>query len=185
VAERKVDGLLAAGARVTIVSPRVTGRLRALIAQDRCRHIARAYRSRDVTGQAMVLVATGEQGATARVCRDARRARALVNAADDPARCDFFLPAILRRGRLTVAVSTGGASPALAGAVRDELERSVPESYALLLEVVAEVRARLRRRARSAGAEQWRRALDGRLRALVAHGRAAEATALLSKRLAG
>ena len=66
-----------------------------------------------------------------------------MNAADDPAWCDFFLPAIVRRGRLTVAVSTGGASPALASAVRDELERLLPESYALLLEVVADVRVHL------------------------------------------
>jgi siroheme synthase-like protein len=121
---------------------------------------------------------------TAQVVRDARRAGALVNAADDPRRCDFFLPAVLRRGGLTVAVSTGGASPALARAVRDELDRLVPESYGLLLEVAASVRERLGRRARERSPERWMAALDDGVRALVADGRRAEATALLSRRLA-
>ena len=67
VAERKVEGLLAAGARVTIVSPRVTDRLRAWIGGGRCRHVARAYRSRDVLGHAIALVATGGGRTTARV----------------------------------------------------------------------------------------------------------------------
>jgi siroheme synthase (precorrin-2 oxidase/ferrochelatase) len=134
---------------------------------------------------ALVLVATGTDSVAARVYRDARRAGVLVNAADDPARCDFRLPALLRRGRLTVAVSTGGASPALATVVRDELERLLPDSYAPLLEVVAAVCARVRRRAQPVPAGRWREALDDRLRALVAGGRTAAATALLARRLAG
>ena len=184
VAERKVEGLLEAGAAVTVVSPRLTPRLRDWIGRSRCRYLAREYRSRDVAGRAIVLVATDDDRVTARVQRDARRAGVLVNAADDPARCDFFLPAVLRRGRLTVALSTGGASPALARAVRDELERLVPESYGLLLEVVAGVRAQVRRRADQVPPSRWLEAIDGRLRALVADGQAAEATTLLSRRLA-
>ena len=178
VAEGKVGGLLEAGARVTIVSPAVTERLREWIEQGRCRHLARAYRPRDVVGRAIALVATGDVRVTARVHRDARRAGVLVNAADDPERCDFFLPAVLRRGRLVVAVSTGGASPTLARVVRDELERLVPESYALLLEVVAAVRADVRQRQDPVPADRWRAAIDDRLRALVAEGQVEEATAL-------
>jgi siroheme synthase-like protein len=185
VAEGKVRGLLEAGARVTIVSPSVTGHLRAWIEQGRCRHLARAYRPRDVVGRAIALVATGDAQVTARVHRDARRAGVLVNAADDPERSDFFLPAVLRRGRLVVAVSTGGASPTLARVVRDELERLVPESYAVLLEVVAGVRADVRRRQGTVPADRWRAAIDERLRALVAEGQVENATALLAARLAG
>ena len=185
VAEGKGGGLLEAGARVTIVSPVVTERLRAWIEQGRCRHVARAYRPRDVVGRSIALVATGDARVTARVHRDARRAGVLVNAADDPERCDFFLPAVLRRGRLVVAVSTGGASPTLARVVRDELERLVPESYAVLLEVVAGVRADVRRRQGAVPADRWRAAIDERLRALVAEGQLEDATALLSTRLAG
>jgi siroheme synthase-like protein len=133
----------------------------------------------------VVLVATGDVRVAARVHRAARRAGVLVNAADDPAHCDFFLPAVLRRGRLVVAVSTGGASPTLARVVRDELERLVPPSYEALLDVVAAVRARVRERREHVPPERWRGAIDDRLRALVAGGRAEEATALLSARLAG
>ena len=184
VAERKVRGLLEAGAAVTVVSPDLTPRLRAWAAGQRCRHVARAYRSADVAGRVLVLAATDDARTTAQVYRDARRAGALVNAADDPERCDFLLPALLRRGRLTVAVSTGGASPALARSVRDELERLVPESYGALLEIVASVRARGRRRGQVVAPGRWIAALDDRLRALVAEGRRAEASAWLSRRLA-
>src|SRR5262245_36303510 len=171
VAQGKVQGLLDAGARVTIVSPRLTEALRERLAAGRCRHLAREFRPADLQGRAIVLVATDDPRVTARVHRAARRAGILVNAADDPERCDFFLPAVLRRGRLTIAVSTGGASPTMARAVRDELQGLVPESYAELLEVVAAVRSRLRRDRRVAPAERWRTAIDAPLRALVAGGR--------------
>jgi siroheme synthase-like protein len=84
-----------------------------------------------------------------------------------------------------VAVSTGGASPTLARVVRDELERLVPESYGVLLEVVAAVRTGVRQRRDPVPADRWRAAIDDRLRALVAEGQVDEATTLLSTRLAG
>jgi precorrin-2 dehydrogenase len=184
VAEGKVEGLLASEADVTVVSPVVTERLRQWIRRGRCRHVARNYQARDLAGRALALVATGNARVTARVHRDARRAGVLVNSADDPQHCDFILPAILRRGRLTVAVSTGGASPALARAVRDELERALPRSYAQLVEVVAEVRARARRHGAAVSPHRWQAAIDDRLRALVAEGRTGEAARLLATRLA-
>jgi siroheme synthase-like protein len=107
-----------------------------------------------------------------------------VNAADDPAHCDFILPAILRRGHLVIAVSTGGASPALAAAVRDELSVSVGAEYAALVDVAREVRAGLRRERRTVAAGAWREALrDGELRRLVEAGQAAGARARLRARL--
>ncbi len=75
-----------------------------------------------------------------------------VNAADEPARCDFILPAVIRRGRLVVAVSTGGASPAAARAIREELEGYLTEDHAMLVELAADAREDLRRRAVSPGA---------------------------------
>jgi uroporphyrin-III C-methyltransferase len=106
-----------------------------------------------------------------------------VNAADDPAHCDFFLPSVLRRGPLLVAVATGGASPALARAVREEIEQLLTPDYALLAEVVAGVRRELRARGRRADAESWARALGGDLRRLVGEGRRDEARAWLLERL--
>jgi siroheme synthase-like protein len=93
-----------------------------------------------------------------------------VNAADDPAHCDFILPSVLRRGDLTIAIATGGASPALSRAIREELEAYFPDHYATLVQVVGEVRRELRLRARVAGPGEWRTALNADLRRLIAEG---------------
>ncbi|HXH84952.1 MAG TPA: bifunctional precorrin-2 dehydrogenase/sirohydrochlorin ferrochelatase, partial [Candidatus Tectomicrobia bacterium] len=119
VAERKVDGLLAAGAAVTIVSPLVTPRLARWAADGWIRHVRRAYRVGDLRGHRLAFVATDDGAVTAAVAAEARARGVWVNAADEPAHCDFALPAVLRRGALAVAVGTGGASPALAAVVRD------------------------------------------------------------------
>ncbi len=183
VAERKVDGALAADARVTVVSPRVTARLAALAGAGRIRYLAREYRPGDVEGHDLVLVAVDEEAVTAAVVTEARARRIWVNAADDPLRCDFVLPAILRRGALVVAVTTGGASPALARAVRDRLARLLGEEYAELTALVAEVRRELCAADASPGAEAWHRALADDLPELVRGGHAAEAGRRLRERL--
>ena len=163
IAEGKVRGLLAAGARVTVVSPTLTPALAALAAEGRIAHRARGYAEGDLEGAALALAATGDRAVSAAVLAEGRARGVWVNAADDPERCDFFLPAVLRRGALAVAVSTGGASPALTRAVRDELERRLPPELGDLVEVVAEVRRELRERAVPVTAEAWRGALDDEL----------------------
>lgn len=186
VAERKVEGLLAAGARVAVVSPALTGRLEGWAREGRIRAIPRGWEPGDLAGQSLAFVATDDGEVNAAVAAAARAAGVLVNAADDPAHCDFILPAVLRRGELMVAVSTGGASPALSRMVRDELEVHFGrEDYAALLEVAADARARLRDRSIAQPWERWRRALDGDVRRLVADGRMAEARARLMERLSG
>jgi siroheme synthase-like protein len=183
VAERKVEGLLAAGAAVRVVSPSLTPRLAALAAAGRIRHEARPYQPGDLAGFALAFVATGDEPVNAAVAREGRRRGVWVNAADDPAHCDFILPAVLRRGELTVAVATGGASPALARAVRQELEAYLTDDYAVLAEIVAEVRRELRARQRAPDAETWHRALGADLRALVAAGGREAAKRRLLERL--
>jgi precorrin-2 dehydrogenase/sirohydrochlorin ferrochelatase len=168
VAERKVAGLLDAGARLTVVSPAATDRLRDWARTERIRLRLREYAAGDLAGHSVVFVATDAGRVNAEVARDARAAGVLINAADDPAHCDFILPAVLRRGDLTVAVSTGGASPALARAVRDELGAYLDrEDYAALARVAADARRTLRERGTPAPWERWRRALTGEVRALV------------------
>jgi siroheme synthase-like protein len=149
VAEGKVAGLLAAGARVTVVSPTVTVRLAGWAAEGRVTHRARAYRAEDLDGQQVAFVATDDAAVTRAVAAEGRARGIWVNAADEPARCDFILPAVIRRGRLVVAVSTGGASPAAARAIREELEGYLTEDHAALVELAAEARDDLRRRRRS------------------------------------
>ncbi|MCL6641532.1 MAG: bifunctional precorrin-2 dehydrogenase/sirohydrochlorin ferrochelatase, partial [Candidatus Rokubacteria bacterium] len=137
VAERKVEGLLAAGAAVTVIAPRLTRRLQALAAEGRIGHVAREYAPGDLDGYRLAIAATDDGVVNAAVAREGRRRGVLVNAADDPVHCDFTLPAVLRRGALVVAVATGGACPALAAAVRDELGRRLGPEYAALADVAA------------------------------------------------
>ena len=172
VAERKVESLLAVGARVTVVSPTMTARLGAWCGEGRIEHRARAYRADDLAGAQLAFVATDEAGVTEAVAADGRGRGVWVNAADEPARCDFILPAVIRRGPLVVAVSTGGASPAAARAIREELEGYLGERHATLVELAAEARAGLRAESLTASPAEWRRALGaGRLRRLIAAGR--------------
>ena len=180
VAEGKVAGLLAAGARVTVVSPTVTARLAGWAAEGRLLHLAREYRAGDVEGRRLALVATGDTVVTRAVVAEGRARSVWVNAADEPARCDFILPAVIRRGRLVVAVSTGGASPAAARAIREELEGYLTEEHAALVELAAEAREDLRRRGVSPGPARWRGALDERLRWLIADRRYRQARARLA-----
>ena len=168
VAERKVNGLLEVGARVTVVGPSATERLLDWARAGRIGLTLRAYGADDLAGHSIVFAATDDGLINAEVARDARAAGVLINAADDPAHCDFILPAVLTRGELTVAVSTGGASPALARVVRDELGAFLDrDDYAALARVAADARRTLRDRGRPAPWERWRRALGGEVRALV------------------
>ena len=182
VAERKVEGLLEAGARVTVVSPTLTARLEAWARAGAIRHVPRTYRPPDLAGQAFVFVATDGAEVTTELSRDGTDRPALVNAADDPDHSDFILPSALRRGPLVVAVATGGASPALARAIREELESYFTDDYAVLARIAAEVRAELRARGGAASGAEWGRALAD-LRPLIAAGRHADARRLLLERL--
>lgn len=183
VAERKVEGLLDADAQVTVVSPTVTPRLESWWRRGAIRYIPRYSRPSDLTGHALAFVATDDGTVNAALAAVARARGVWVNAADDPDHCDFVLPAVVRRGRLLVAVATGGTSPALARLVKDELEAYFTEDYELLCQVMGEVRRELRERAASPPAGAWRDAVDAEFRRLVTDGRRDAAVAHLLERL--
>jgi len=181
VAERKVEGLLAAGAQVTVISPELTPALAALLKEGRLRHVARPYRQGDLESYEVAVAATDDGAANAEVAAEGRSAsgRIWVNAVDDPPNCDFILPSVIRRGDIVIAASTGGASPALARRLREELEAFLSEDYGPLAELLQEVRQELRSRGIVVDPEAWQRAIDGRLRALLARHRTAQARAYL------
>ena len=183
VAERKMDGLLTADARVTVVSPSLTPALLTLAAEARLHWRPREYVAGDAAGFALVMVATSDASVSEAIAAECRARGVWINCADDPGRCDFILPAIFRRGALTVAVSTGGVSPTMARLVREELESRLPDDLALLTDVVGDVRRSLREGGISLDAERWWEALDRELRSLAAAGRTAEAQARLKERL--
>jgi len=183
VAERKVEGLRAACASITVVSPRVSARLAKMADDGDIRVRRRAYRRSDLRGVAIVFAATDDRNLNAAVAADARRRRIWVNAADDPDHCDFILPSVLRRGSLLVSVTTVGRSPALARIVREELERLLGSDYALLTDLAGDVRRELRTRGEQATAEAWTTALRGDVRRLVAAGGREEARRCLLEAL--
>lgn len=183
VAERKVDALLRCAARVTVLSPGVTDRLRAWVEEGKIRHMQRPYRPGDLLGYQLAFVATDDVAVNAAVAEEGRARGVWVNAADDPVHCDFILPSVLTRGHLTVAVATGGSSPALSRAIREELEDYFTADYAALADLVSEVRRELRERPNAPDGEAWRRALGDDLRRLIAEGRQDEAKRRLFERL--
>jgi siroheme synthase-like protein len=183
VAERRIEDLLAAGAAVTVVSPALTPVLAGMAAVGRIRHVARPYRPGDLDAAALALTATDDPAVTAAVALEARARAVWLNAADDPAHCDFLLPAVVRRGILTIAVASGGASPALTRALREHLDATLGAEWVALGELAAEARRQLRAAGRSADAEAWRRALASDVRELLASGRVDEARSRVRARL--
>jgi precorrin-2 dehydrogenase/sirohydrochlorin ferrochelatase len=133
VAERKVASLVRCGAHVLVISPELTTALKKYKATGTIRHQSREYRRGDLKGSFLVIAATSDDRINREVSREAK---ILVNVADVPELANFVLPAVMRRGPLMIAVSTGGASPAMAAAIRMELELLYArefESYLLFL----------------------------------------------------
>jgi precorrin-2 dehydrogenase / sirohydrochlorin ferrochelatase len=169
VAQARATALLDAGASVTV--------------------IARPHEEGDLAGVFLAVAATGDAAETARIFAEAEREGALLNAVDDPAHCHFAVPAVLRRGDLTVTVATGGRAPGYAGRLRDELSRVVGAEYGTLVDLIGDVRAELRAE-RQDGADfdqwaaRWRDAFEHDLIGLVRAGRTGEARTLLRAALA-
>jgi siroheme synthase-like protein len=183
VAERKVAGLVAAGARVTVIAPALTARLAEWSQEKSIDAMNRAYCAGDLDGYEIAFVATDDAQVNGAVYAEGKRRGVWVNAVDDSAHCDFILPSVLQRGALTVAVSTGATSPALARMVREELERYLNHDYAVVAELAAEVRAELHARGITPGYEKWRQALTGELRQWIRRGERRHAKDVLLKEL--
>ena len=143
VAERKVESLLAAGARVTVVAPSLTPGLAEWAARGEIIHHPRAYLDGDLTGARLAYAATDDESLHAELARAAAAVGVPLNVVDRPQWCTFTVPAVLRRGDLTVAVSTGGGSPALAGRARDAIGRALGPEWTRALEVLARLREHL------------------------------------------
>lgn len=136
VALEKVRGLLKCGARVSVVAPRVCEELRELPVEI----LERRYHACDLEGRFLVIAATSTRAVNRAVYRDAKARSLLCNVADVPELCSFILPAVLRRDPIAIAVSTGGASPALAQRIRDDIAELVTDEHAELARKLRELR---------------------------------------------
>jgi len=145
IAEGKVEGLLAAEAKITVISPDLTQRLQELVEQEQIAYLARVYRSGDLTGAFMVICATDQVDINHQVWQEANSNHQLVNVVDDTPRCNFIAPSILRKGDLTIAISTSGKAPALAVRLKERLQREIGPEYERFLELAGELREPLAR----------------------------------------
>ena len=136
----KVEGLLACDADVTLVAPTAVDELRALAAEGSIAWQQRAYDPGDIEGTFMVIACTDDTEVNIRVFDDAERRAMLVNIVDVPPLCNFILPAIVRTGPLAIAISTAGASPALAKRLKREIGEIYGEPYARLAVILNEAR---------------------------------------------
>jgi len=144
VAARKVEGLLDAGARVRVVAPEIDAAIPQLRG-GRVECVRADYDASQLEGARVVIAATDSREVNERVSRDARERGCLVNVVDDPELCDFIVPAITRRGDLSIAVQTGGASPALARNLRRKIESVLPERIGEFVEAVGHLRSEVMR----------------------------------------
>ncbi len=186
VGTRKVNGLLACRARVTVVSREATDELKDAAAKGRITLRLGEYADSDMEGMFLVVGATDDEELNRRVSADAEGRGILCNIADRPAECSFILPAVIARGDLVITVSTSGKSPALAKKLRLSLGRQFGEEYAVLLDLLGAIRKRLLAEAHAPEAHKplFEKIVDSDILELIRDGRM-QAVDLLLERVLG
>jgi siroheme synthase-like protein len=179
VAARKARALLECGASISVIAPALSGDMEALV--PRLHAVKRReYRRGVATAFRLVITATGLPDVDGAVYADADGAGVWVNSADDPAHCSFILPAVHREGTVTVSVSTGGLSPALASWLRSRLAAQCGAWLGTLAQLLSEARRRLQEEGVRSDAVDWTQMLDGPLPALVQAGKIDEARQMIA-----
>lgn len=147
VAARKAQTLLDAGAEIIVISPDFCDEFQSLLTNsDRIRIISRSYQPGDLAGAFLVIAATDSVEVNQAVWEEAQRQNCLINVVDDPGRSNFIVPAVVDRGEIKIAITTGGASPALARRLRERLEEIIGPEYTSLAALMGELRPELIRR---------------------------------------
>ena len=140
VAEGKIRGLLDAGASVLVVAPEAVSQVQKWAWEGTISWRARVFQSHDLEGAFLVVTATASPDVNAQVFQEARQKNILCNSVDDPENCDFYYPAVVKRGDLQIAISTNGRSPALAQRLRQELEEQFGPEYEAWVKELGETR---------------------------------------------
>jgi len=143
VAERKTLSLLEAGAEVTIISPALTPKLHEFSDAGKITHLKKQYEENDLSGQFLVIAATPSAEVNTLVARACRKMHTLVNVAVPPEESSFIVPSVVERGDLMIAISTSGASPALAKKIRQDIEQRYGSEYGLFLDKMSAIRNRV------------------------------------------
>lgn len=184
VAFRKVNMLLEFGAIVEVISDKFCPELIEMGEIGKVSLIQRRYVKGDLKGAVLAIAATNDADINRKISTEARDYCILINVVDDPEKSDFIVPSYLRRGSVTISVSTGGSSPALARNIREKLEEIFGAEYTSLAVLISGVRADLKNRGIKISSEDWQKALDTELLiAMLKEGRKEEAKVLLLGKL--
>jgi precorrin-2 dehydrogenase/sirohydrochlorin ferrochelatase len=178
IGERKVKTLLDAGARVKVITPEATPRLKKLAEEDRIELIVREYERGDLKGAAVVIASTDERAVNQAIYEEALDEGIPVNVVDDPPHCTFIAPSIVRRGDLMIAISTGGTNPAMAVRIRERLEKEFGPEYEAYFELIKRLKAEVDQApTQQARADAWYRVTDSNVLDLVRAGKIDQAYA--------
>ena len=187
VAERKLDLLIKAKADITVISLEFSDYILDLAKTHNIRCVKKEYSNKilEENKYNFVISATNDVSLNERVAKDCKKYNIIVNVVDQPEICDFIFPSILERGDITVAVSTGGASPVLARVLRTKLETMVPGSYGKLAEIVSANRIKVREKMKRFSSNKifWEKMLNGKFLELVLSGKTDEAKSFLDEQI--
>ena len=179
IAARKIEALLAAGADVHVVAPKLGDDVAALLEAGRVTVDEREFVPGDLDGAWLATTATDEPEVNRAVFEAGESRGVWVNSADDPANCSFTLMSVVRRGDVVVTIGTGGRSPALAAWLKQRTQAELGPEYEMLVTLLSEAREELRASGRSTEDADWNRALDSGMLDLIRAGKVGEAKELL------
>lgn len=183
VAEDKISKLQEAGAIITVISPAVTPGIQVAACRGDLEWLRRKYQPGDLKGALLGIATTGDREANRQIFHEAQRLGVLLNAVDDPPLCTFIAPAIVKRGQVTLAISTGGASPALARKLREALNADPVLEWADLAGILSRARREVKLRRVAVDPQRWQCCLTPVLLQLVQSGREDEALSELLSNL--
>ena len=175
VAERKAQGLLDCGATISVISPKVTSGIQEMAQDGRLQWKPREYQKGDLKGAFLAIAATDRKEVNEAIAKEAAIEKVVLNVVDNAPLCTFIAPSVVSRGDVTVAVSTGGASPALARKLRESLETSETMEYAHLAGILSLARKELKRRGLEIHPDRWQESIRYELVDLVKSGKSEQA----------
>jgi siroheme synthase-like protein len=160
IALRKVKELLEHDAEIVVICPRTCAEMSELAKFGKIQILKRSYQTGDLNGSYLAVAATGDRSLNKRVSKEAKEQKVLLNVVDNPDLSDFIVSSVVHRGDISIAVSTGGKSPALARKIRTGLEIYFSEEYTVLVRLISNVRTEMRKQGIKITGDQWQNAID-------------------------
>ena len=185
IAEGKVSKLLDSGAKIIVISPNATQGIRDYADSGQIEYNLRKFQEGDLNGAFLVVAATNDRVVNQEIFEEAEKSGILLNAVDDMPRCSFIAPSIVEKGPITVAISTGGASPALARKLREKLEVSPALDWADATNMLSHARQIIKDKQIALDPQRWQCCMTDELLTLIQAGHEDAALEILMNRLLG